>query len=63
VRASRRHSQKAQRTELLGIRLFPDEKGAFKDFAEGEGIDMTVLAYEALAAAYPAIFAKNRVVA
>lgn len=61
--ASRKHSQKAQRTELLGIRLFPDEKGAFKDFAEGEGSDMTVLAYDALAQVYPEIFARNRVVA
>lgn len=63
--APRKHSQKAQRTSLLGIRLFPEEHVAFKDLADGQGYDMTELAYEALAARYPHIFsgARTRVVA
>jgi hypothetical protein len=50
------HSQKAQRTELLGVRLFPEVKNDFKDFAEGMGTDMSRLAYDALREKYPHIF-------
>lgn len=60
--SSKRHSQKAQRTKLLGIRLFPDEHVAFKDFADGQGDDMTELVYEALAAKYPHIFGRSRAI-
>lgn len=61
MRSSRRqHSQKAQRTKLLGIRLFPDEHVAFKDLADGKGDDMSELVYEALAAKYPHIFVRAR---
>jgi hypothetical protein len=57
VRApGKRHSQKAQRTKLLGVRLFPDEHGAFKDLAGVQGGDMSELVYDALAAKYPHIF-------
>lgn len=56
----RAHSQKAQRTKLLGVRLFPDEHVAFKDFADGQGDDMSDLVYAALAAQYPEIFVNTR---
>ena len=56
----KRHSQKAQRTKLLGVRLFPDEHVAFKDLADGQGGDMSELVYDALAAKYPHIFARAR---
>jgi hypothetical protein len=58
--SAKRHSQKAQRTKLLGIRLFPDEHLAFKDFAEGQGGDMSELVYQALASQYPEIFVHDR---
>jgi hypothetical protein len=58
--SGKRHSQKAQRTKLLGIRLFPDEHVAFKDFADDLGDDMSELVYEALASKYPHIFVHAR---
>ncbi|MDP7707407.1 hypothetical protein [Mycobacterium sp. TY815] len=54
------HSQKAQRTKLLGIRLLPDEHESFKDLADGQGGDMSELVYDALAAKYPHIFIRSR---
>jgi hypothetical protein len=56
--SGKRHSQKAQRTKLLGVRLFPDEHVAFKEFADRQGDDMSELVLEALAAKYPHIFVR-----
>ena len=57
--SGKRHSQKAQRTKLLGVRLFPDEHVAFGELASEQGDDMSELVYEVLAAKYPHIFVRT----
>ncbi len=57
---SKPHSQTAQRTKLLGVRLMPGEHEAFQDLACGEDADMSTLAYGALAEKWPHLFCYGR---
>lgn len=56
----RRHSQKAQRNKILGVRLTRGEHLDFKDLADGEKADISALAYQALAEKWPHIFCIGR---
>lgn len=60
--SGRRHSQKGQRTKLLGVRLLPDEHLAFKEFAEELDADMSEIVLEALASRFPHIFCSHAAV-
>ena len=43
--SQKRHSEKRQRTKLLGIRLLPEEHLAFKEFADLQDADMAEIAF------------------
>lgn len=61
--SQKRHSEKRQRTKLLGVRLLPEEHLAFKEFADELDADMAEIAFGALAEKYPHIFTRAAQVA
>jgi hypothetical protein len=61
--SQKRHSEKRQRTKLLGVRLLPEEHSGFKELADEKDQDMAELAFEALAEKYPHIFSRAAQVA
>jgi hypothetical protein len=61
--SQKRHSEKRQRTKLLGVRLLPEEHTGFKELADENDADMAELAFAALAEKYPHIFSRSAQVA
>jgi hypothetical protein len=61
--SQKQHSEKRQRTKLLGVRLLPEEHEAFKEFAGELDADMAEIAFEALSEKYPHIFNRSAQVA